>query len=242
MLKKQRIPAANPDVAQTKDMFKRLAGEFLGTFGLVFCGTGAIVINQETGGVVTHVGVAITFGLIVMAMIMAFGHISGAHINPAVSIALCVSGRFSWRHLAPYIFAQLAGALLASYTLHYLFPMNELLGATLPRGSDGQSCVLEFILTFLLMIVILTSTQKKDHSLLGPALAIGATVGLEALFAGPVCGASMNPARSLSPAIIGGHYQSLWVYILGPVTGALVGSFVFATLNKDYKTEKKFTT
>ena len=222
-------------------MLKRLTGEFLGTFGLVFCGTGAIVINQESNGVITHLGIAITFGLIVMAMILSFGHISGAHINPAVSIALCVSKRFRWRHLAPYIFAQLAGALLASYLLHYLFPTNDLLGATIPSGSDVQSYFLEFILTFLLMIVILTSTQKKDHSLLGPALAIGGTVGLEALFAGPICGASMNPARSLSPAIIGGHYQSLWVYILGPILGALVGSFVFAILNEDYTPDAKST-
>jgi aquaporin NIP len=222
-------------------MLKRLLGEFLGTFGLVFCGTGAIVINQESNGAITHVGIAITFGLIVMAMILSFGHISGAHINPAVSIALCVSKRFAWRHLAPYILAQLAGALLASYILHWLFPVNELLGATIPKGSDVQSYVLEFILTFLLMLVILTSTQKKDHSLLGPALAIGATVGLEALFAGPICGASMNPARSLSPAIVGGHYQSLWVYILGPIMGALVGSFVFAILNEDFSSKKKFT-
>jgi aquaporin NIP len=223
-------------------MLKRLLGEFLGTFGLVFCGTGAIVINQESNGAITHLGIAITFGLIVMAMILSFGHISGAHINPAVSIALCVSKRFRWRHLAPYIFAQLAGALFASYILHYLFPANELLGATIPSGSDVQSYVLEFILTFLLMIVILTSTQKKDHSLLGPALAIGATVGLEALFAGPICGASMNPARSLSPAIIGGHYQSLWVYILGPILGALVGSFVFAILNENYTAKKESVT
>ena len=215
-------------------MLKRLLGEFLGTFGLVFCGTGAIVINQESNGAITHLGIAMVFGLIVMAMILSFGHISGAHINPAVSIALCVSKRFNWRHLTPYILAQLAGALLATYILHYLFPVNEFLGATIPRGSDVQSYVLEFILTFLLMIVILTSTQKKDHSLLSPALAIGATVGLEALFAGPVCGASMNPARSLGPAIIGGHYRSLWVYIFGPVMGALAGAFVFAILREDF--------
>jgi len=231
----------SPGAVQINNMLKRLTGEFLGTFGLVFCGTGAIVINQESNGVITHLGIAITFGLIVMAMILSFGHISGAHINPAVSIALCVSKRFRWRHLAPYIFAQLAGALLASYLLHYLFPTNDLLGATIPSGSDVQSYFLEFILTFLLMIVILTSTQKKDHSLLGPALAIGGTVGLEALFAGPICGASMNPARSLSPAIIGGHYQSLWVYILGPILGALVGSFVFAILNEDYTPDAKST-
>jgi aquaporin NIP len=233
---------ANPDVAQINAMFNRLIGEFLGTFGLVFCGTGAIVINQQSGGVITHLGIAITFGLIVMAMILSFGHISGAHINPAVTIALCVSKRFKWQHIAPYIIAQLGGALLASYILHDLFPTNELLGATIPSGSEVQSYVLEVILTFLLMIVILTSTQKKDHSLIGPALAIGGTVGLEALFAGPICGASMNPARSLSPAIISGHYRSLWIYILGPILGALVGSFVFAILKEDYTVKKEPTT
>jgi aquaporin NIP len=224
---------ANPDVVQINNMLKRLTGEFLGTFGLVFCGTGAIVINQESGGVITHVGIAMTFGLIVMAMILSFGHISGAHINPAVSIALCIAKRFKWKIVVPYISAQLAGALLASFVLHFLFPRNELLGATIPRGSDLQSFVLEFILTFLLMVVILTSTAKKDHSLLGPALAIGGTVGLEALFAGPICGASMNPARSLSPAIVGGNYQSLWVYVLGPLLGAVAGCLVFLMIKEN---------
>ncbi len=232
------MPVVRLDVAQINTMLKRLIGEFLGTFGLVFCGTGAIVINQESNGAITHLGIAIVFGLIVMSMILSFGHISGAHINPAVTIALSVAKRFKWRNVVPYILAQLTGALLASYILHYLFPTNELLGATIPSGSDIQSYVLEFILTFLLMIVILTSTQKKDHTLTGPALAIGGTVGLEALFAGPICGASMNPARSLSPAVISGHYQSLWVYIIGPVLGALVGSFVFAILHEDFTKEK----
>jgi aquaporin NIP len=213
-------------------MLKRLMGELLGTFGLVFCGTGAIVINQESGGVITHLGIAITFGLIVMVMIISFGHVSGAHINPVVSIGLSVANRFKWKNVIPYVLAQLAGGLLASCLLHFLFPSNELLGATIPRGSDFQSYILECILTFLLMIVILTSTQKKDHSLLGPAIAIGGTVGLEALFAGPICGASMNPARSLSPAIVGGHYQSIWVYFLGPLSGAIAGSLVFVLFNK----------
>ena len=233
MLKNQKIYAVNPDAAQINIMRKRLTGEFLGTFGLVFCGTGAIIINQETGGVITHVGIAITFGLIVMAMILSFGHISGAHINPSVTIALTVSRRFNRKNILPYIVAQLGGGCLASYILQMLFPKNEFLGATFPRGSDIQSLVLEFVLTFLLMLVILSSTQKKDHSLLGPALAIGGTVGLEAMFAGPICGASMNPARSLSPALMGNHFQSLWVYIVGPILGALAASFVFALLNEE---------
>lgn len=215
-------------------MLKRLTGEFLGTFALVFCGTGAIVINQESGGAITHVGISLVFGLIVMAMILSLGHVSGAHINPAVTIALSVAKKFKSRNIFPYVAAQLAGACFASFLLKILFPANEFLGATLPRGSDMQSFILEFILTFLLMLVILTSTDKKDHSVLVPALAIGSTVGLEALFAGPICGASMNPARSLSPALICWHFQSLWIYILAPVIGALTAVLAFMIIKEDH--------
>jgi aquaporin NIP len=215
-------------------MYKRLIGEFLATFGLVFCGTGAIIVHQETAGVVTHLGVAITFGAIVTAMILSFGHVSGAHMNPAVSIALSVSGRFNRQHVIPYILAQMAGACMASFILHALFNKNEFLGVTYPRGSDIQSFILEFILSFFLMIVILLSTQKKDHTLLTPAVAIGITVGLEALFAGPICGASMNPARSLGPAIVSGHFQSIWIYITAPVLGALTGSFIYKMIATDH--------
>ena len=214
-------------------MTKRLAGEFLGTFALVFCGTGAIVINQESGGAITNIGISMVFGLIVMAMILALGHVSGAHINPAVTIALGVAGKFKWQNIIPYITAQLIGACFASFILKELFPANEFLGATLPRGSEMQSFILELILTFLLMLVILTSTDKKDHSVLIPALAIGGTVGLEAMFAGPICGASMNPARSISPALIGWHFQSLWIYITAPVAGALMAVAAFVTLKKE---------
>lgn len=226
MPKNPKQPAANRDVVQNETMFKRLTGEFLATFGLVFCGTGAIVINEESGGVVTHLGIAITFGCIVTAMIISFGHISGAHMNPAVSIALCISGRFNRHHLVPYIFAQIGAALMASLLLHGLFQKNEHLGLTQPRGSDMQSFVLEFILSFFLMIVILTSTYKNKQGLLMPAVAIGLVVGLEALFAGPICGASMNPARSLGPAIIGGHFKSIWIYMIAPVLGTISGSFI----------------
>jgi aquaporin Z len=128
----------------------------------------------------------------------------------------------------------LAGACVASLVLKFLFPHNVFLGATLPRGSDMQSYVLEFILTFILMLVILTSTMRENQSLLIPAIAIGGTVGLEALFAGPICGASMNPARSISPALIGGHFQSLWVYILGPVIGAITAVYVFAIIKENF--------
>lgn len=215
-------------------MLKRLGGEFFATFGLVFCGTGAIIINQETGGAITHLGIAITFGAIVTVMILSFGHVSGAHMNPAVSIALSVSGRFNRQHVIPYILAQIAGACTASLILQALFNKNEFLGVTYPRGSDIQSFILEFILSFFLMIVILLSTQKKDHTLLTPAVAIGMTVGLEALFAGPICGASMNPARSLGPAIVSGHFQSIWIYITAPVLGALTGSFIYKMIATDH--------
>jgi aquaporin NIP len=216
-------------------MLKRLVGEFLGTFALVFCGTGAIVINQESGGIVTHVGIAIVFGLIVMAMILSLGHVSGAHINPAVTIALSVAKKFKRQNIIPYIVAQLAGACFASFILKILFPANEFLGATIPKGSDVQSFILEFILSFLLMFVILTSTDKKDHSILVPALAVGSTVGLEALFAGPICGASMNPARSISPALLGWHFQSLWIYILAPVSGTMVAVLAFGILKGGFQ-------
>jgi aquaporin NIP len=230
--RKLKKNAAELNVVQIKNMVKRLAGEFFGTFFLIFCGTGAIIINQESNGAITHLGISITFGLIVMAMILSFGHISGAHMNPAVTIALCVSNKFKAGNIPIYIISQLCGGIAASIILHYLFPDNKTLGTTFPRGSDLQSFILEFILTFLLMTVILTSTQRKDHSLLVPALAIGGTVGLEALFAGPVCGASMNPARSISPALISGHIHSLWIYILAPIFGALFAAIIFLKLNK----------
>jgi aquaporin NIP len=209
-------------------MIKRLTGEFLGTFSLVFCGTGAIIIDQETGGTITHAGIALTFGMIVLAMILAFGHVSGAHINPAVSIGLWLARRFQGRHVIPFIIVQIAGGCTASLILKGLFPKNRYLGITLPAGSYTQSFILESILTFILMLVILTSTDKKDHSLIGPALAIGSTVGLEAMFAGPICGASMNPARSIGPAIASGHFQALWVYIAAPVLGALAAVPLFS--------------
>lgn len=210
--------------------------EFLGTFALVFCGTGAIVINQESGGTVTHVGIAITFGFIVMAMIYALGHISGAHLNPAVTIAFTIAGRFGIKGVLPYVVSQLAGAFLASFTLHYLFPGNETLGATLPAGSEMQSAILEFILTFFLMLVIIhVATGSKEQGMFA-GLAIGSTVLLEAMFAGPICGASMNPARSISPAVVSGHIEHLWIYIAAPILGAAFAIPAWKILNNK-KTE-----
>jgi aquaporin NIP len=207
--------------------------ELLGTFALVFCGTGAMVINHEYGGVITHAGIAITFGLIVMAMIYALGDISGAHMNPAVTIAFTIAKRFRVKQVLPYIISQLAGALLASATLHFLFPANETLGATLPAGSQMQSFVLEFLLTFFLMLVIINvATGSKEQGMFA-GIAIGSTVLLEAMFAGPVSGASMNPARSISPALISGHAEHLWIYIAAPIPGAALAIPVFKFLHQN---------
>ncbi len=201
---------------------KRLVAEFLGTFGLVFAGTGAIVINQASHGTITHVGIALTFGLVVLAMIYTFGDVSGAHLNPAVTTAFAIARRFAWIHVPGYVFAQIAGAFAGSAILRLLFPSDATLGATLPAGSDSQSFILETVLTFLLMLVILSvSTGAKEKGITA-GIAIGAVIGLEAMFAGPICGASMNPARSLAPAVVSGHVQSLWVYLLAPVVGAIL--------------------
>lgn len=199
---------------------RKYIAELTGTFALVFCGTGAIIINQETNGTITHAGVAITFGLIVMAMIYALGNVSGAHLNPAVSIAFVIAKRFPAKELLPYIISQLTGAVLASLTLKFLFPHSEFLGATIPPGSETQSFILELLLTFFLMLVIINvATGSKEQGMIA-GLAIGSTVLLEAMFAGPICGASMNPARSFAPAIISGHTEHLWIYVTATTIGA----------------------
>ena len=201
---------------------KRLLAEFLGTFGLVFAGTGAIVINHASHGAITHAGIALTFGLVVLAMIYAFGDVSGAHLNPAVTTAFAAARRFPWREVPAYFGAQLAGAFAASGLLRALFPLDENLGATLPAGSELQSFILEIVLTFLLMLVVLSvSTGAKEKGITA-GIAIGAIIGLEAMFAGPICGASMNPARSLAPALLSGHPEHLWLYLAAPVIGALL--------------------
>jgi len=202
-------------------MTRKYVAEIIGTFILVFCGTGAIIIDQESKGGVGHAGIAITFGLVVMALIYTLGNVSGAHLNPAVSIAFTVAKRFPAKYLAPYIISQLCGAILASLTLRLLFPHNELLGATLPSGTALQSFIMEFILTFFLMLVIIhVATGSKEQGIIA-GMAIGSVVLLEAMFAGPVCGASMNPARSLAPAVVSGHLEYVWIYLLATPLGAV---------------------
>ena len=199
---------------------KRYAAEAIGTFALVFAGTGAIVVNDVTRGAITHVGVALTFGLVVLAMIYTVGDVSGAHLNPAVTLAFYAARRFPGRFIIPYILSQCAGAFLASLALRLMFAEHGTLGATLPSGSGLQSFVMEYLLTFLLMFVILNvSTGAKEKGVTA-GIAVGAVIALEALFAGPISGASMNPARSLAPAIIAWRLGSLWLYLVAPTLGA----------------------
>jgi aquaporin Z len=204
--------------------------EAIGTFALVFAGTGAIVVNAVSGGAVTHVGVALTFGLVVMAVIYAIGEVSGAHINPAVTLGFFVAGRFPGRRIIPYLVSQLVGAIGASLTLRLLFPAEASLGATMPAGSPMQSFVFEFILTFFLMFVILgVAVGAKEQGMMA-GMAIGATVGLDALFAGPISGASMNPFRSLAPALVAGELTHLWIYLTAPVLGAFVAVVAYLSV------------
>lgn len=201
---------------------KKYIAEAIGAFSLVFTGTGAIIVNDLNQGVITHVGIAITFGLIVMAMIYSIGDVSGAHINPAVSIAFWAAGRFEGKQAAPYIISQCLGALAASGLLRVLFLEHGNLGATLPAGAWWQSFIFEILLTFILMFVILNvSTGAKEKGIMA-GTAIGSVVALEAMFAGPVCGASMNPARSIAPALVSGQLSYLWIYLTAPVIGALL--------------------
>lgn len=205
-------------------MIRRSLAELVGTFVLVLAGTGAIVVNEWTKGAVTHPGIAATFGLVVMAMAFAFGKVSGCHINPAATLALTLSGKFPAREAPVYVFAQIAGAFLASLLLRALFPTSDTLGATLPAGVVWHSFVLEGVLTFILLLTALSfAGDTTPRASLAP-VAVGGVVGFEALFAGPICGASMNPARSLAPAVLSGHTEHLWVYLAAPLMGAVLAA------------------
>src|SRR5207247_6134910 len=204
-------------------MAKKLAGECFGTFALVFAGTGAIVITEVTGGGVSHFGIALTVGLIVLAMVYTLGDTSGAHINPAVTIGFWAARRFDSYKVLPYIVSQCASAILASVILRLLVPVIITLIATIPAGPLLQSFILVLILTALLMFVILgVSTGAREKGITA-GIVVGSVIALEALFAGPACGASMNPARSLAPAIVSGHFGALWIYLVAPAMGACIG-------------------
>jgi MIP family channel proteins len=202
---------------------RKFAAEAIGTFALVLAGTGAIIINDVSHGAVTHVGIALTFGLVVMSMIYAVGDVSGAHLNPAVTLGFWMARRFEGRLVSPYLASQLTGGLAASLSLRVLFLEHATLGTTVPAGPWWQSFVLEVLLTAILMFVILSvSTGAKEKGIMAGA-AVGAVIALEALFAGPICGASMNPVRSLAPAAVSEHWEYLWIYLAAPVLGAATG-------------------
>jgi aquaporin NIP len=205
---------------------RRLAAEFVGTFTLVFAGCGAVMVDAKTQSL-GHVGVAISFGLAIMVMIYAVGHISGAHFNPAVSLGFAVSRHFPWPRLLGYWTAQVLGALAAAAILRGSLGNIANTGATLPSGSERQSFLWELVLTFFLMFVIMavaTDTRAVGEA---AAIAIGGTVGLDAMFGGPISGASMNPARSLGPALVSGDLHALWLYLAAPLAGATLGALAY---------------
>ncbi len=208
-------------------LLRRAIAELIGTFALVTAGCGAIIVDTQTGGSISHVGVALTFGLIILVMIAASGHISGAHFNPAVTLAFALTRHFPAREVPFYVGGQVGGAVLGAGILRILFPTSATLGTTVPAGDALQSFVLEILLSAVLMYVIIAvakDTRAAGHL---AALAIGSTVALDALWGGPVSGASMNPARSFGPALLSGVWRDHWVYWLGPVLGAALGAFVF---------------
>ena len=208
---------------------RRLVAETIGTFALVFAGCGAIMVDQKTA-TLGHIGVAITFGLVIMAMIYAVGHLSGAHFNPAVTASFALTRHFPKRHILPYWSAQLAGALLAAAVLRGSLGNIAHVGATYPTGSDAQALLWEGVLSFFLMFVVMA--VATDTSAVGEAaaIAIGGTVGLDAMFGGPVTGASMNPARSLGPAIASNDYTAIWVYLAAPAVGAVLAAVTYRLL------------
>ncbi|KAK4491626.1 hypothetical protein RD792_002381 [Penstemon davidsonii] len=205
---------------------RKLIAEILGTYFLIFGGCAAVVLNAGEEKVVTLPGIALVWGLIVMVLIYAVGHISGAHFNPAVTIAFATCKRFPWKQVPAYILTQVLGSTLASGTLRLLFEKEHFFG-TLPAGSNVQSLVVEFIITFLFMFVMsgVVTDTKAIGELAG--LAIGATVLVNVIYAGPISGASMNPARSIGPAIVSSNYNGLWIYILGPISGAIGGAWTY---------------
>ena len=207
-----------------------LWAELLATYCLVFAGCGAMVINEVSEGTISHAGIALTFGLIVLAMIYTVGDVSGAHLNPAVTLGFWVAGRFPLSRVAPFILVQCLGAIAASATLWLMFPGQQSQGATLPAAGWLQTFVLEFILTAMLMFVILNvSTGAKEKGITA-GVVVGAVIALEAMFAGPITGASMNPARSLGPAIFSGHMKELPIYIIAPILGAIVSILAYRSV------------
>jgi aquaporin NIP len=213
-------------------LVRSLAAEAFGTFALVFAGCGAIMVDAKTHAL-GHLGVAIAFGLVIMVMIYAVGHVSGAHFNPAVTFAFALTRHFPWPRAFRYWGAQAAGAIAAALLLRASLGDVAHVGATLPSGSDAQSLLWEVVLTVFLMFVIMavaTDTRAVGEA---AAIAVGGTVGLDALFGGPISGASMNPARSLGPALVSGDLHALWIYLSAPLLGAAIGAVAYQFIRGD---------
>lgn len=218
---------------------KNLFYELIGTFLLVFIGTGSIILNQEMNGALGIQGIALSFGLAIALAIILFGKRSGAHINPAVTTGLVLMNAFSRKKLIPYILSQTAGAVIASFCLKLIYPHNNHLGITIPRGSVLESFVIEFAMTFTLMILVLFSTKIKDRKyLFGPALLIGIGIVPLIVYSGPISGGSFNPSRSIGPAIASGNYNALWIYIVATTLGAILAVFVWQKINRNTKALK----
>ena len=212
---------------------RRAAAEGLATFALVFAGCGAIVADEVYGGTLGTVGIALVFGLVIMVMVFATGHLSGAHINPAVTIAFTLTRHLPLRDAACYVGAQLAGAIAGALTLLAVWTDQPArLGATIPTVGAGSAVVYEVMLTAFLMLVIMAVATDTRAAGSAAAIAIGGAVGLDALFGGPVTGASMNPARSLGPALVAGEWADAWVYVVGPVAGAILGAAAYQALRR----------
>jgi MIP family channel proteins len=214
-------------------LVRRALAEGLAAFALVFAGCGAIVADNVYGGTLGTVGIALVFGLVIMAMVYATGHLSGAHINPAVTVAFALTRHFPAREAAAYVSAQLLGAIVAALALLAIWPDRPAdLGATLPSVGSGSALVYELLMTAILMFVIMA--VATDARAVGPAaaIAIGGVIGLDALFGGPVTGASMNPARSLGPALASGEWRQIWVYLAGPLLGAIAGALAYQAVRR----------
>jgi MIP family channel proteins len=214
---------------------RELLAEFIGTFVLIFAGTGAVMVNTLSNGAVTHLGISIVFGAVVTALIYSLGHISGAHFNPAVTLAFWIGGFFRRSLVMPYIVAQVLGAITASSLLRISLGMVGNLGATMPRNGDWlQALILETVLTFILMLVIFGSGLDRRAPIGFAGIAIGLTVALEAACMGPITGASMNPARSIAPALVGGNWQHQWVYWIAPIAGAQLAMVTYRHLSNNF--------
>ncbi len=226
-----RPAALTHDLPSSTQMLQKVGAEMVGTYALVFAGCGAMMIDTLTGGTISHVGVGLTFGLVIMVMVSATGHVSGAHLNPAVTLAFAATGSFPWREVPGYLGGQISAAVLASFSLLAILGNVADLGATSPAGAHAQSFALEVVLTFFLMFVITAVATDARASGQMAAWAIGGTVAVGSIFGGPISGASMNPARSLGPALVSGQpLEELWIYLSAPVLGALAGAVTYAMI------------